>query len=475
MQKGINDLASLRPDIAKEWHPAKNHDLELEDITVKSSKRVWWRCSDGHEWATAVCNRTASTGATKCPYCSNRKVQQGINDLASLNPALASEWHPTKNRPLVPEQFRTGSEKKVWWVCENKHEWQAVIRSRNRGNGCPFCAGTFIVPGETDLQTTNPELASEWHPTKNGLGPNEVKAGSGKIVWWQCKSKHEWKAEISGRNKGRGCPFCANKKVLLGHNDLASTHPELALEWDESANKKGPEELLAGSHFQAAWKCANGHKWVARVNDRQQGHSCPLCAVTTRWEFRLKEMKDGPQSLLVQFPDLLSEWSPRNEISPGDVFAKSGLKVWWLCSKGHEWRSSIASRANGSGCPSCAVPGFKPANPGGIYLLESLDRGARKIGIANSTTKRLKAYSTDWQTIWVEQHHSGEVVRHAEAAVLFWLRVDCDLPQFLDKADMGHSGGWSETFSIEGPSNYQIIEKIAESIQIAEIRMMSSE
>lgn len=466
VQQGVNDLASIRPDIAGQWHPIKNSPLKPDQVAVKSSSKAWWQCDQHHEWQTAICNRTAELGGTNCPYCSGRKVLVGLNDLTTTNKALSLEWHPTKNGLLLPQQFSSGSERKVWWKCNNNHSWQAQIKARVRGNGCPSCSGNIAMQGVTDLLTLNPDLAKQWHPTKNALTPAEVKAGSGQSVWWKCQQGHEWQAVINSRNKGRGCPYCANKKPLAGFNDLQTTHPELASEWNSSLNAKKLESVLAGSHYIAVWNCAVGHSWKAKVNDRQQGHGCPKCAGESRWNERLKLMQNGPLSFLVQYPDLLSEWSLRNQIQPGEVHAKSGKKIWWVCAEGHEWSSSVANRANGSGCPSCAIPGFKPAYSGGIYLLESKMRGARKVGIGNNPAKRLKSYSSDWETIFILEHQSGEVIRSTEAALLVWLRLDCGLPQFLHRDDMPHSGGATETFSIDGPSNIQVIEKITELIEV---------
>ena len=75
-----------------------------------------------------------------CPVCSNHKVLAGYNDLETLYPLLAKEWHPTKNGDLKPSMVVPGSGKKVWWQCVDGHEWQAVIRKRAiLGQGCPIC------------------------------------------------------------------------------------------------------------------------------------------------------------------------------------------------------------------------------------------------------------------------------------------------------------------------------------------------
>lgn len=68
------------------------------------------------------------------------RLMTGLNDLATVNPDLAAEWHPTKNAPLLPSQVTGGSSKKVWWLGKCGHEWEAVISKRSgRGDGCPLC------------------------------------------------------------------------------------------------------------------------------------------------------------------------------------------------------------------------------------------------------------------------------------------------------------------------------------------------
>jgi hypothetical protein len=133
-----NNLSVLYPEIAKEWHPTKNEDLKPEDITSKSGRKIWWKCSKkGHEWPAIIAGRTNGGG---CPYCSGRKAGKD-NNLSARFPEIAKEWHPTKNGNLTPEGVMPGSNKKVWWICskEDDHEWDAIINHRTRGSGCPEC------------------------------------------------------------------------------------------------------------------------------------------------------------------------------------------------------------------------------------------------------------------------------------------------------------------------------------------------
>lgn len=142
VEKGFNDLLFLAPDVAKEWCFELN-SIKPDEITAGSKKNVWWKCELGHTWKTAPFARTGKNKSSKCPYCSNVKVWQGFNDLATVNPRLADEWCDELNGDLKPTMVSKGSHKKVWWKCSVGHVWQAVVYSRARefGTGCPVCAG----------------------------------------------------------------------------------------------------------------------------------------------------------------------------------------------------------------------------------------------------------------------------------------------------------------------------------------------
>ena len=203
-------LLLTNPEVASEWNYEKNGNLKPGNFMANSNKKVWWMCSAGHEWQATIVDRNNGRG---CPYCSGRRVIKGENDLLTNTPSLANEWNYAKNDGLTPMDVMPNSQKIVWWVCSKGHEWQARIDGRNRGNGCPYCSGRYAIAGETDLATLNPELAKEWHPTRNGeLTPQEVLLGSAAKVWWQCEHGHEWQAKIGSRSNGAGCPQCAREK-----------------------------------------------------------------------------------------------------------------------------------------------------------------------------------------------------------------------------------------------------------------------
>ena len=141
-------------------------------VTPGSGKKVWWRCSRGHEWEASPNNRTKGRG---CPYCAGKKASKECN-LAVKHPELTKEWHPTRNGDLTPDQVTPSSGKKVWWRCSQGHECEASPDGRAGGTGCPDCynekRGEILRKAALQLVGSladrNPELAREWHPTKNG-------------------------------------------------------------------------------------------------------------------------------------------------------------------------------------------------------------------------------------------------------------------------------------------------------------------
>ena len=128
------------PTLMAEWNWKKNNELGLDPnvLTCGSGKKACWNCSKGHEWQATIYDRNNGRG---CPYCYGRYAIKGVNDLKTVNPVLAKEWHYENNGNLKPEDVTCCSGKKAWWKCVKGHEWQATIASRNIGKSCPYCSG----------------------------------------------------------------------------------------------------------------------------------------------------------------------------------------------------------------------------------------------------------------------------------------------------------------------------------------------
>lgn len=204
---GFNDLATLCPDIAAQWHPTMNVPLTPDNVTLNSNKKVWWVCRKGHSYEMVINNKTSGLG---CPYCSGRYAIKGETDLRSLYPELAHQWNYEKNGDLLPQNVKPNTNLKVWWRCNDGHEWEADIHNRVKGSGCPYCSGRYPIKGVNDLLTVNTELAKQWDYDRNGtLTPCDIKPGSNKVVWWRCpKCGNSWQSSVVNRNKHHSCPNC---------------------------------------------------------------------------------------------------------------------------------------------------------------------------------------------------------------------------------------------------------------------------
>lgn len=299
--------------------------------------------------------------------------------LTISHPEIAAEWHPTKNGDFTPDKTSAGSSKSVWWLCKNScphgclHEWTNTISNRCRvgWGGCPFCSKLKKkVCIHSSIITTHPEVAAQWHPTKNGdRKPEQYSFGSEQKAWWLCPNscefgcQHEWEADISKRilrGINAGCPFCAsNHKQVCIHNSIATTHPHLVRQWHPTKNGDlKPETLTPGCNSKVWWFCENTcshsckHEWIARVNDRTgRDTGCPYCCA-----FRQNICEH--QSIVYTHPEIIPEWHPsRNgSIDPKTIARGSELKIWWKClvNSKHEWRTAVNNRTgNKSGCPYC--------------------------------------------------------------------------------------------------------------------------
>ena len=473
-------------ELMAEWNWEKNIEFDFDPklLTVGSGKKVWWKCSKGHEWQATIDRRSQGKG---CPYCSGRNAIKGKNDLQTVNPALAKEWNYDKNNGLTPTDVLPSSNKKVWWKCGKGHEWKAMIRSRSDGRGCPYCSGRHAVSGINDLQTVNPALATEWNYERNsGLMPMDVLPNSNKKVWWKCSKGHEWQSTVANRNNGNGCPYCLGRYAVKGENDLQTVNPAIAKEWNYEKNDDlKPEEFTANSNKDVWWKCSKGHVWHASVANRSKGNGCPVCNSERKTSFpeyalayylkrsgldvvhsyrakgyeldiyipslkiaieydgyywhknrmrkdieknykckkdgiklyRLREglpplndssidyivqenqknlskvleailseiigdcisvdmetdtvaienlrvLTEKENSLFFSNPETTGEWHyEKNGVLKPEHFApNSHRKVWWKCQIGHEWQASIANRNKGRGCPYCSgkkvLPGY---------------------------------------------------------------------------------------------------------------------
>lgn len=415
-------------ELMVEWDWNKNNELGLDpkNIAHMSGKSAWWKCNKGHEWRAIINKRTSRNQG--CPYCYGRLPIVGKTDLSTTNPEIALEWHPTKNGALTPKDVSHGSDKKVWWQCNQGHEWEATIGSRTRGCNCPYCSGQKVWAGFNDLATTNPQLALEWNYEKNGdLTPSQIAEKSNKKVWWICDQGHEWMATLDNRSAGKGCPVCAKemqtsfpeqailfyfKKVTTAENrntdfgkeiDIYLPEYKIGIEYNgiyyHENNKSKDQEKVSflrtkgvrvisvneGNTNHVIGDCIeyeyiNINKgsldWVINtIFNMLNINYLPVDVYSHQveiWNQYIISKKEN--SLAKKYPNIASEWHPtkNGKLTPENVIAHSSKNVWWKCKYcEHEWQTSIAHRtSNNSSCPKCAAKNRNINRCKPIYCVE---------------------------------------------------------------------------------------------------------
>ncbi len=232
-----NSLAATQPELMAQWDHAGNEGLDPSQISLYSNRKLSWVCTQHGTWLATVEKRAFGNGCPDCAQENNSRnaVKRGL--LKDEHSELVAQLHPTKNKHIDSEKVTSGSNKKAVWVCPDRqnaplrcshaHEWSARICDRTggakrEGSGCPYCHGRLVCPCNS-LAVRAPEVAAQWHPTRNGdKGTDQIAAYSNIKGWWQHTSEvtgelHEWKAKVENRvrireTEGRlSCRQCFNE------------------------------------------------------------------------------------------------------------------------------------------------------------------------------------------------------------------------------------------------------------------------
>ena len=238
--------------------------------------------------------------------------------LSEVRPELVAQWAPSNS--ISPSDISYGSNRKVWWVCNKGHTWEATVKNRViAGSGCPYCEHRAVLKGYNDLETLFPDVAKTWSP-RNAAKPSELSSRSNTEVWWVCENGHEWKARVADRTEGHGCPYCAGQRVWKGYNDLATTHPDLMSEWSDKNKNLDPETITFKNRSNVWWHCSKcGNDYQAVVYARAKGRVCPFCIANEL--ARIRREKQADKQISKDFEYLLPQ------LATIYYAGKRGLKV----------------------------------------------------------------------------------------------------------------------------------------------------
>ena len=352
------------------------------------------------------------------------------------HPHLGGEF--SKRNTILIENLSKGSVKKVWWICQLGHEYEATPNSRTKPkpSGCPYCSNNKVLKGFNDLETLRPDIAKDWS-SNNTLKPYEVQPNSNKKYLWNCDNGHEYTATAVNRSSlGRGCPYCAKRLAYVGESDLATTHPEVAKRWSPR-NTRDIRTVKAKSAFKAWFVCDKGHEWEEALPSASASNaSCRYCDGS--------RVLPGFNDLATVRPDLAKQWSPDNDKRADEVLPYSNYRAKWVCEKGHTWEALCSGRMK----TGCAVCSGKRSWKGYNDLLILRPEVAKDWSDENDRGPDEVTSKSGYKAVWVCDKGHREVSTVYDRLECFtcrrgksFSRVESEIEAFLDDLGIAYEKG----------------------------------
>lgn len=265
---------------------------------------------------------------------------------------VLGDFDTEKNTPFSESDVVLGStHRKYWWVCPGqRHSYLSYPSDRfeRKGRQCPYCAGKKVLSGFNDLMTTHPELAAEWHPTRNGnITPDTVKYSVRDKYWWLGKCGHEWESTVLNRSIGNGCYQCLGRRKATSQG-LLKEDEKLFSELHPTKNKELEVHTLKRFSVTNVWWLGScGHEWKTSPRNRSMGHGCHYCSGNSL----LKGFNDAK----TRYPHLEEYYlTERNQVAFDDISHGSRRLFWWRGGQcGHVYKQSVRDR-HYYGCPYCS-------------------------------------------------------------------------------------------------------------------------
>jgi very-short-patch-repair endonuclease/predicted nucleic acid-binding Zn-ribbon protein len=137
---------------------------------------------------------------------------------------------------------------------------------------------------------------------------------------------------------------------------LSELYPHLNLIYNSSKNKEPLDSYKKSSKEKVWWKCNKcGDEKQTSIVNKVKGYGCKICTTRKEMERRNAQKIIDEGSLHERAPHIAEEWDySKNSKSPEEYTWKSGESVYWKCSYGHSWKTSIHSRVKkNAGCKKC--------------------------------------------------------------------------------------------------------------------------
>ena len=349
---GDNCLEAISPSIARQWHPTRNGRLTPRHVTDQANRVVWWRCEQypHHEWRVDVASRRRRPN---CPFCSNKKLSNE-NSLAVMFPAIASQWHATRNGDMTPTDVVFGSGKRVWWQCPRftEHVWRAsVVQRTSKSTSCPACTNQSSRPEIRILCELRQLFSSvDSRARLGGLEADIVLPRLRVVVEYDGVRFHSTQAKVlKDRAKTEVFERLGYTMIRVRERPLRRLRRHDVLVPKRHFTKKEMNLLIAAI-------CSVSHR-VPRV--RLDQYVAKEAFVANDLYRQYVTAFPGPlrrDSLAVLHPEVCKDWDHEKNapLLPEFFTPGSGQRVWWKCHRHseHSWEGNIADRV-GRRCPYC--------------------------------------------------------------------------------------------------------------------------
>lgn len=342
-------VADACPDLIAQWDDKANCGFSAEEFGAGSQIHAHWKCwvAPDHCWQALIANVVNSArkaeyegkerkGAIGCPYC-HGLLPSSTNTLLKLAPAVAAEWHKTKNK-IGPEDVTVCAQKSVWWTCPEGHDYEALISNRTKcQSGCYKCNKGEPI----DLREYRRVLRE--FDRENNPGVDPYRLPEGLKVNWICSNneRHKWRSGFYRTTKGLRCPECR------GIRPSKKNDPTLVPKVVEEEEAGLFEQEITSKTVNWSCEVSFDHVWTTSKQMKRTGTQCPFCAN--------KELS-VTNRLSTCYPKVASEWHPQKnrKVTADQVIYCSTKLYYWVCKRGHVWRTSPYCRTVvGQGCGEC--------------------------------------------------------------------------------------------------------------------------
>lgn len=282
------------------WDHDANTAAVLQTVTLRAHRTCLWACPDcGHKFSAKVYEMTKHP---RCPACRSARDKERSADYERLKrtsvaemPELLAAW----DDEAAPSTVMVAGPRLRRFRCANGHHPRTTPYTYLK-SGCQFCRtlSEAARQSRSTLAQVLPEIANQWHPTRNGTRwtPNNVGPNSKRVVWWLADCcGHEWQEPVVNRNKYKRqrCPEC---RTIL--DSLAWVDPGLASEWsNENPITAWHIRPTAQTVFSPKWVCSvdSKHHWQAPLASRSAGSECPECRQTGKSRVELDHLDAAKQ------------------------------------------------------------------------------------------------------------------------------------------------------------------------------------